>query len=111
MVLKRSTIRSVSLWRSFALQTEAGNDVGWLGKVEGNKATLELVKGKELDPETTYVIAGKVEDAAGNETDVKISFATASAYDGIPIEVTDETFDTLVLASKTPIVVDFYKDG
>ena len=96
---------------TIALQTEAGDDVGWLGKVEGNKATLELVKGKELDPETTYVIAGKVEDAAGNETDVKISFATASAYDGIPIEVTDETFDTLVLASKTPIVVDFYKDG
>ena len=92
---------------NIALQTEDGDDVGWLGKVEGNKAILELVKGKELDSETTYVIAGKVEDAAGNETDINIAFTTASAYDGIPIEVTDETFDTVVLGSKTPIVVDF----
>ena len=92
---------------TIALQTEDGDDVGWLGKVEGNKAILELVKGKELDSETTYVIAGKVEDAAGNETDFNIAFTTASAYDGIPIEVTDATFDTLVLGSKTPIVVDF----
>ena len=96
---------------NIALQTEDGDDVGWLGTVEGNKATLELVKGKELDPETTYVVTGKVEDAAGNETDINITFTTASAYDGIPFEVTDATFDTLVLGSKTPIVVDFYKDG
>ena len=96
---------------TIALQTEAGADVGWISKIEGNKATLELVKGKELAPETTYVIAGKVEDAAGNETDINITFATASAYDGIPIEVTDADFDTVVLASEVPIVVDFYKDG
>ena len=96
---------------NITLQTEAGDNVGWIGKVEGNKATLELVKGKELDPETTYIIAGKVEDAAGNETDISITFVTASAYDGIPIEVTDADFDTVVLASKVPIVVDFYKDG
>lgn len=96
---------------TIALQTEAGDDVGWIGKVEGNKGILELVKGKELAPETTYVIAGKVKDAAGNETDINITFTTASTYDGIPIEVTDETFDSIVLASKTPIVVDFYKDG
>ncbi|RKU23356.1 hypothetical protein C6499_18545 [Candidatus Poribacteria bacterium] len=96
---------------TIALQTEAGDDVGWLGKIEGSKGTLELVKGKELDPETTYVIAGKVEDAAGNETDIDITFVTASAYDGIPIEVTDADFETVVLGSKIPIVVDFYKDG
>ena len=96
---------------TIALQTEDGDDVGWVGKVEGDKAILELVKGKELDPETTYVITGKVEDAAGNETDINITFTSASAYDGIPFEVTDATFDTLVLGSKTPIVVDFYKDG
>ena len=96
---------------NIALQTEDGDDVGWIGTVEGNKATLELVKGKELDPETTYVVTGKVEDTAGNETDISITFTTASAYDGIPFEVTDATFDTLVLGSKTPIVVDFYKDG
>ena len=96
---------------TIALQTEAGDNVGWVGEVEGNKATLELVKGKELSPETTYVIAGKVEDAAGNETDINITFVTASAYDGIPFEVTDADFETVVLGSKTPIVVDFYKDG
>ena len=95
---------------TIALQTEAGTDVGWVGKVEGNKAPLKLVRGKELDPETTYVITGKVEDAAGNETDIDITFTTASAYDGIPIEVTDATFDSIVLESKLPIVVEFYTD-
>ena len=55
-----------------ALQTEGGDDVGWLAKVEGNKGTLELVKGKEIGNETTYVIAGKVSDTAGNSTDVTI---------------------------------------
>lgn len=59
-----------------ALQTEGGDDVGWLGKVEGNKATLEVVKGKEIGNETTYVIAGKVSDAAGNETEVSVTFVT-----------------------------------
>ncbi len=59
-----------------ALQTEGGDDVGWLGKVEGNKATLELVKGKEIGNETTYVIAGRVSDAAGNSTDVSVTFVT-----------------------------------
>ena len=59
-----------------ALQTEGGDDVGWIGKVEGNKATLELVKGKEIGNETTYVIAGKVSDAAGNSTDVSVTFVT-----------------------------------
>ncbi len=99
---------------TIALQTEAGEDVGWISKIEGNKATLELVKGKEyveLESEVTYVISGKVEDAAGNETDINITFVTAWAYDGIPIEVTDADFDTVVLASEVPIVVEFYKDG
>ena len=59
-----------------ALQTEGGDDVGWLGKVEGNKATLVLVKGKEIGNETTYIIVGKVSDAAGNSTDVSITFVT-----------------------------------
>ena len=61
---------------NIALQTEGGDDVGWLGKVEGNKGTLELVKGKEIGNETTYVVAGKVSDAAGNETEVKVTFVT-----------------------------------
>ena len=96
---------------TITLQTEAGDDVGWITTIEGDKATLELVAGKELEPETTYVIAGTVEDAAGNETDIDITFTTASTYDGIPIEVTDANFDTVVLASKLPVVVESYKDG
>ena len=63
---------------NIALQTAAGVDVGWLGKVDGTKGVLELVKGKELGNEINYVIAGKVSDAAGNETDLKIRFTTAS---------------------------------
>ena len=59
-----------------ALETEVGEDVGWIGKVVGNKAILELVKGRELKNETTYVIRGKVEDAAGNATDVSVTFVT-----------------------------------
>ena len=59
-----------------ALQTEGGDDVGWLGKVEGTKGILELIKGRELVNETTYVIAGRVSDAAGNVTEVKITFVT-----------------------------------
>ena len=62
-----------------ALQTEGGDNVGWLGKVEGNKATLELVKGKHIGNETTYVIVGKVSDAAGNSTDIRITFVTTHA--------------------------------
>ncbi len=61
---------------NIALQTEGGDDVGWLGKVDGNTGTLELVKGKEIGNETTYVIAGKVSDAAGNATDVSVTFVT-----------------------------------
>ena len=59
-----------------ALQTEGGDDVGWLGKVEGNRAVLEMVRGREIGNEMTYVIKGKVSDAAGNSTDVSITFVT-----------------------------------
>ena len=65
-----------------ALQTEGGNDVGWLGKVEGNTGTLEVVKGKEIGNETTYVIKGKVSDAAGNSTDVSVTFVTKGVVGG-----------------------------
>ena len=61
---------------NIALQTDAGEDVGWIGSVDGTTGTLELVKGKEIGNETTYVIAGKVSDAAGNSTDVKVTFVT-----------------------------------
>ena len=96
---------------NIALKTAAGVDIGWLGRVEGNKGILELVKGKELGNEITYVIAGKVKDAAGNSTDINITFTTASKTSGIPFEVTDATFDSLVLASEVPIVLEYIKDG
>jgi hypothetical protein len=61
-----------------ALQTEDGEDVGWWGRVEGTKATIVLIKGKEIiDCETTFIIVGKVSDAAGNSTDFKVTFTTA----------------------------------
>ena len=96
---------------NIALQTTAGADAGWLGKIAGKKGTLELVKGKKLDNEITYVIAGKVKDAAGNSSDIDIRFTTASKTSGIPFEVTDATFNTLVLGSEIPIVLEFIKDG
>ena len=65
-----------------ALQTKGGDDIGWLGKVEGKKGTLELLKGKEISSETTYVIKGKVSDAAGNSTDVSVTFVTKGVADG-----------------------------
>ncbi len=61
---------------NIALQTEGGDDVGWIGKVESNKGTLELVKGKEIGNQTTYVITGRIEDAARNEAEVSITFTT-----------------------------------
>ncbi len=61
---------------SIALQTKGGDDVGWIGRVDGNKGILELVKKKEISAETTYVIVGTVFDAAGNRTDIRITFVT-----------------------------------
>ena len=65
---------------NIALQTEGGDDVGWLGKVEGNIGTLELVKGTEIGHETTYVIRGTVFDDAGNRLDVSITFVTRGKW-------------------------------
>ena len=93
-----------------ALQTESGADVGWIGSVTGNKATLTLAAGKEIDDGTTYVVKGKVSDAAGNETDFKITFTTVSKATGIPFEVSDATFNARVVASEVPVVVEFYTD-
>jgi hypothetical protein len=58
------------------LLTQAGYDVGWLGKVEGSKATLELIKGREIRNNMVYIITGKVADAKGNESEFKITFFT-----------------------------------
>lgn len=110
---RRATIEiefSEEVTGTIALHTEAGIDVGWIGTVEGDTATLEFVAGRELNPEIKYVIAGSVKDAAGNETKINIPFTTASLTSGVPIEVTDANFDTLVLESEVPIVVEFYTD-
>ena len=61
---------------NIALQTEGGDDVGWLGKVEGSKGTLELVKGRELVNGTVYVIVSKISDVKGNRIDYEITFVT-----------------------------------
>ena len=61
---------------SIELQTEGGDDAGWIGKVEGNKGILELVKGKEIRGNAVYIIKGKVADADGNELTISIIFAT-----------------------------------
>lgn len=58
------------------LQTEAGDDVRWIGWFDGDKAGLEAVAGAELNNKTTYVIKGKVADDAGNETEISITFVT-----------------------------------
>ena len=58
------------------LQTEGGDDAGWLGRVEGNKGVLELVRGKEIGYGTTYVIICLVSDAAGNRAKIRIVFVT-----------------------------------
>ncbi len=58
------------------LQTEAGDDVRWIGWIDGDKARLEAVAGAELNNKTIYVIKGKVADAAGNETEISITFVT-----------------------------------
>ncbi len=61
---------------NIALQTEGGDDVGWLGSVDGTTGILELVKGKEIGNETTYVIVGNVSDGAGNALEVSVTFVT-----------------------------------
>ena len=70
------TFNEVVVVENIALQTEDGDDVGWLGASEGNEVWLELVAGGELRNKTTYVIKGKVSDAAGNETEISITFVT-----------------------------------
>ena len=58
------------------LQTEDGADVGWIGKVEGDKGTLELIKGRELTTETVYVIFCKIFDAEGYAMEIEVTFVT-----------------------------------
>ena len=79
---------------NIALQTEGGEDVGWLGKVDGNTATLEIVEGKEISYERTYVIEGEISDAAGNKADIQITFVTASRV--LPVAIENLLYNNLV---------------
>ncbi|MDE0686099.1 MAG: dockerin type I domain-containing protein [Candidatus Poribacteria bacterium] len=65
---------------NIALQTEDGDDVGWIGWVRGKQAALYPVAGKELSGNTTYVIKGKFADAVGNETEISITFTTLQRF-------------------------------
>lgn len=73
---KIEIIFSEDVTGNIALQTEAGDNVGWIDEFEGNKGRLELIKGRELVNETVYVIAGKIATVKGNEVEVKITFVT-----------------------------------
>ncbi len=94
-----------------ALRTAAGVDVEWVGTVSGRTGTLTRGDGGELGYAARYVIAGTVADAAGNETAVRIQFTTDGFPPGVPILVTDATFESIVLGSTVPIVVEFKDDG
>ena len=65
---------------NIALQTEGGDDVGWISSFadDGMSATLEPRAGSEIGNETVYVIKGTVSDAAGNELPIEITFTTAA---------------------------------
>jgi hypothetical protein len=62
--------------QSLNLTLEDGTSLNWLSKIDGDTVVLELTKGNDIGNETTYKVAGKVSDAAGNETDVDITFVT-----------------------------------
>lgn len=62
---------------TIALQTEGGDDVGWLGgNVDGMSALLEPAAGTEISGGITYIVAGAVRDGAGNHLEVSITFVT-----------------------------------
>ena len=96
---------------NIALQPSQVADVGWRGKVEGKKGTLEFVRGKELGNEITYVIAGKSVMLLAIQPTSTFGLPLLPKTSGIPFSVTDATFNSLVLNSEIPVVVEFVKDG
>ena len=62
--------------QSLNLTLEDGTSLKWLSKIDGDTVVLELTKGNDIGNETTYKVAGSVEDAAGNKTEVDITFVT-----------------------------------
>ena len=58
------------------LTDEAGNDLNWVSAVVKQSAGLTPIAGQELVHETTYKIEIDVQDGAGNQTQVTITFVT-----------------------------------
>jgi hypothetical protein len=63
-----------------AIEVQAdGAKIGnWPAERDGGKVTMNPAAGAELVNETQYTVVGTVEDAAGNESDVSITFTTAA---------------------------------
>lgn len=55
---------------------DGDNDVGWTAAYDGNMATLTGNAGQDLSNETEYMVTGTVQDAAGNDGEVSITFGT-----------------------------------
>ena len=55
---------------------EGYDDVGWISETDGDTIMLWGVAGTQLSYETQYTIGGTVSDAAGNETEVELTFTT-----------------------------------
>lgn len=92
------------------LFTAAGTNVGWSGKIEGNKGIVERRYAKALESGFTYIIEVYAIDTAGNEIGYTITFPPVGEPPEIPILVDDATFDTVVLESELPVVVEFYAE-
>ena len=92
------------------LFTAGGTNVGWSSEIEGNKGIVERRYAKALESGFTYVIEVNVIDAAGNEIGYTITFPPVDESPEIPILVDDTTFDTVVLESELPVVVEFYAE-
>ena len=58
------------------LTDEAGANLNWIANVVGQTATLTVIAGQELVNETTYKIEIDVQDGAGNQTRMTITFVT-----------------------------------
>ena len=55
---------------------DGDTDVGWISSTEGDTITLIGNAGQQLSNETQYTVMGTVEDAAGNLSEIEISFTT-----------------------------------
>lgn len=92
------------------LFTAAGTNVGWSSEIEGDKGIVERRYAKALESGFTYIIQVNVIDTAGNEIGYTITFPPVGEPPEIPILVNDATFDTVVLESELPVVVEFYAE-